>query len=158
MKNIKLLRLLGICAGGFFLIVAFFFYFAPFIGVGNGGLQVLWSGTTLAFGDGAVAGITTAWVFSLILLLAAVAEIVFLVLGMTGKFKLALLGNKNFRLCSAFCIFALALTVTILVFCVRPLSGATNEAVSIRHGAVLTALLTLFGGCGLACGAYLPVK
>ena len=160
MKNIKLLRIIGVLGGGALLIAAFFFYFGTFVSADLG-----WFGTAkptgIAFAFGTQysdpkPGITVAWVFSLLLLIAAMAAIVLLVLDLAGIFRLKLLDNKTVRFGVATCIGVFGCVAGILLFCTRPLVGAAQEGIGIGASAFLAALFSLLGGCALCCGVALP--
>lgn len=160
MKNTKLLRICGVLGGGALLIAAFFFYFGTFISVQVGQLGTLKiNGINFALGlnnTEVMPGITTAWVLSLLLLIAALAAIVFFVLDLAGVFTLKFLEKKNARLGIACCVGVLALVAGILLFCTRPLTDMAEQGVGIGASAFLAGLFTLLGGCALACAVALP--
>lgn len=156
MKNTKHLRLVGIIGGGALLIAAFFLFFAPFISASGLGVTLNWTGYTLTFGDGAKAGITTAWVFSLLLFIGALCAIALYVLDLAGIFHLKALDNKNARYCGTACFILLSLVTGVLLFCALPLAGANGGDIGLGAGAIFGAICTILGGCLLGSAVLLP--
>ncbi len=159
-KNSSLLRMVTVLGGGLLLIAAFAMFHAPFLvlNVSQFGSGTA-SGYDLTFGDGAVAGITTAWVFSLILLLAAVVSAGLFVLDLGDIFTLKAVDGKVARFGLATCIMCLATVTGVLLFCVIPLVGAKSGwglNFSLGAGSVLGAICTLLGGWMLGIGIALP--
>lgn len=157
MKNNKLLRVLGLLGGGVLLIVGFAMFHAPFVSAGSGNFRIVVSGYELTFGDGASAGITTAWVFALLLLIAGICGIVLFFLEHFDVVHIKFLDDKRVRLGSACCVLLLSLVTGILLFCTLPLVGLGGDSgFGLGAGAILGGIFTLLGGCCLSCGIALP--
>ena len=157
MKNNNLLRVLGLLGGGVLLIVGFAMFHAPFVTAGSGNFRIVVSGYKFTFGDGAVVGITTTWVFSLLLLIVAILAIAAIVLELLKVARVEILKDNRARLGCACCVLLLSLTAGILLFCTLPLVGLNGaNAFSLGAGAILGGIFTLLGGCCLSCGIALP--
>ena len=157
MKNNNLLRVLGLLGGGVLLIVGFAMFHVPFVTAGSGNLRIVVSGYEFTFGDGAVAGITTAWVFALLLLIAGVCGIALFFIEKFDIVRIKILDDRRVRLGCACCVLLLSLTAGILLFCTLPLVGLSGtNAFSLGAGAILGGIFTLLGGCCLSCGIALP--
>ena len=157
MKNNNLLRVIGLLGGGILLIVGFAMFHAPFASAGSGNFRMIVSGYEFTFGDGASAGITTAWVFALLLLIAGVCGIALFFLERFNVVHIKLLDDNRVRLGCACCVLLLGLTTGILLFCTLPLVGVSgNSGIGLGAGAILGGIFTILGGCCLSCGIALP--
>ena len=154
-KN-KLFPLIAVGCGTILFLVAFILFVAPFLTKTAFGGTATMSGYDLTFGDTAFAGVTTAWVFLLIVMIFALCQTLLSVLGFVGK-PIEVLDKKMIRLCIGGCFVVLGIVVGILLFCTKGFVADTIlSGMDLGAGAIVAAILSILGGLVLGCGVILP--